>query len=301
MPRSGAISLRELFVVVACAALSAGARSAWADDLPSLEASPAPRPQSIPVDTKPVAVEDDAPAQPQEQVQEDSKPALSDDAALDPATETETPVASEPPDSQRALGVPTTSIAGSLESQRIIPMEKEEPASGMLGSLDPRTNQFTRVIGALTLVIGLILLLRSLVRRMGGPLVDGGRPSGVLLVLARYPVARGQTLVLLKLGRRLLLCHQSKGEMSTLSEIDGEDEVAAMLARIEAGSRGKEAERFEKMLAEFNHEYRRRSIPSRNEAPDLHRAMAGAPVIDLTKKSSGGGAANWLRLKRAAS
>lgn len=175
-----------------------------------------------------------------------------------------------------------------------------ESAGGMLGSLDPRTNEFVRVMGALAIVIGLILLLRAAVRRMGGPMLNGGKPSGVLLVLARYPVGRGQNLVLLKLGRRLLLCHQAKGEMATLCEIQGEDEVAAMLARIEAGSRGKDADRFEKLLAEFNHEHRRKALPSRTDGADMRQALANAPVIDLTRKAGATGT-NWLKLRKVAS
>ncbi len=106
-----------------------------------------------------------------------------------------------------------------------------------LTALDPRSNEITRVLGALAVVLGLLFGLRAVVRRSRWALASGGRPSGVVEILARYPVARGQHLILLKLARRVLLVHRSGSTMTTLSEVSDPDEVAALLGRIEAGSR----------------------------------------------------------------
>jgi hypothetical protein len=72
-------------------------------------------------------------------------------------------------------------------------------------------------------------------------MAGGGRPSGVLEVLARYPAARGQQLVLLKLADRVVLLHQTRTGMTALSEVSAPDEVAALLARVGSSeSRGGE-------------------------------------------------------------
>jgi flagellar biogenesis protein FliO len=292
-PRIGAISFRLCGIIVVGACVVSGTGVAWAAGDGEIGSSPGPRPQAIP----PVVAEPDvAPSA-------DVAPEGLDEALATEEVAGEVPIGSQEPAASVAERTLVLPMPAAHESQLIA---GDAPAqAGSLGWLDPRTNEVVRVAGALALVIGLILLLRAAARRLGGPLLDGGRPSGVLLVLARYPIARGQTLVLLKLGRRLLLCHQAKGAMAMLCEIEGEDEVAAMLARIEAGSRGRDAARFEKMLEDFNQEHRRRAVTSRGDTPDMRRAIAQAQVVDLTRRpgsgNGSGGPGNWLRLRRAAS
>ena len=60
--------------------------------------------------------------------------------------------------------------------------------------------------------------------RLGG----GGRPSGVLQVHGRYPMGRGQALVLLQIGDRMVLVHQGGGRMQTLTEFTNEQDVAEL-------------------------------------------------------------------------
>jgi len=109
---------------------------------------------------------------------------------------------------------------------------------GAARGLDPRVSEILRVGWALGAVVALLLVLRLGLRRLGGPLTGGGRPSGVLEVLARYPVARGQQLVLLKLCGRVVLLHQARTGMTALSEVSDPDEVAAVLSRVGSASAG---------------------------------------------------------------
>jgi flagellar biogenesis protein FliO len=140
-----------------------------------------------------------------------------------------------------------------------------------------------KVLGALAVVIGLAFIVRAILKRTGGLLPGADRPSGVVEILARYPIARGQQLVLLKLARRVLLLHQSGSAMKTLTEMSDPDEVAALLARMEAGSRGKSAHRFNDVL---------RGYESEHHQPEIHvqrpRSLATAPspateIVDLTR------------------
>lgn len=98
------------------------------------------------------------------------------------------------------------------------------------------TGEVLPTAAALGATLLAIVVARSLIARYGSKL-RGGRPSGVVEVLARYPVARGQSVVLLKVGRRVIVAHQGSQSMRTLSEFTANDDVADILARCEAGSR----------------------------------------------------------------
>jgi len=99
-----------------------------------------------------------------------------------------------------------------------------------------------QTIGCTGAVIGLILagrwvLVRSVRSPIGSSSVRsqlgmGGRaPSGVLFVLGRYPVSRGQSLVLIQLDRRVLLLSQSGTGFQTLAELRDPEEVASIIAK----------------------------------------------------------------------
>ncbi len=138
-------------------------------------------------------------------------------------------------------------------------------------------------LASLLAVVGLVILLGAIYKwlagkagGLAGQIGAGGKsPSGLVSVLARYPLGRGQTLVLLKLDRRvLLLCQSSSGRVrggvttQTLSEITDPDEVASIITKAE-GPGG-----FEGVL----HGYE-----SMETAPD---EMRDVEVVDLTRRRS---------------
>lgn len=112
---------------------------------------------------------------------------------------------------------------------------------------------------ALVLVVGLILALKwgaqRLARRASGiawQMGPAGRaPSGVLEVLGRYPVARGQSLVLLKMDRRVLLLGQTAAGFSTLSEVSDPEEVASLLIKTRDDEGASMAARFNELLRDM--------------------------------------------------
>lgn len=126
-----------------------------------------------------------------------------------------------------------------------------------------------RTIGALAGVIGLIVLLRSAMVRFGGPLGRARAPSGVVEVLCRFPLARGQILLLLKVDRRILLVAQTPQGLSTLSEISDAEQVASLVERIR-NDRGDS----------FSRQFERLVTPVRPE-PDI--GDSSPTVIDLTR------------------
>lgn len=142
-------------------------------------------------------------------------------------------------------------------------------------------SEILRVAGALAAVIGVIVLIRIGFKRFGPAwMSQGSRPSGVVEILARYPVARGQALILIKMLRRVLLVHQSGSAMTTLTEVSDHEEVALLLGRIEAAT-GRRSEDFEAALADSAAPYRALAAgPQRRRLP----AAARADVVDLTRR-----------------
>ncbi len=145
-----------------------------------------------------------------------------------------------------------------------------------------------------------IVVARSAVRRFGGRLALGKRPSGVVEILARYPVARGQQVVLLKVGRRVIVAHQGAQTMQPLSEFVSEEDVADIISRCEAGARGTREFSFDSILRQSG-----KKFDSAFETQDSSRAtkaaridprdampaiMRGAEIetVDLTRTRRGG-------------
>lgn len=94
----------------------------------------------------------------------------------------------------------------------------------------------------LSTIVLLALAFRKLARMGGGvagALGAGGKsPSGIVEVLGRYPIARGQTLVLLKVDRRVLVLNHTlpskhhAGGFTTLSQFDDASDVASILMKV---------------------------------------------------------------------
>lgn len=135
-----------------------------------------------------------------------------------------------------------------------------EPAKADESSWMLRTG--ASLAGVVVLIFVVAFVLKRVARRQGGLIASlgpGGRaPSGLLEVLGRYPIARGTTLVLLKVDRRVLLLCQSSGKrlgpstnMSTLTEIADPDEVASILVKARDEEGDSLAKKFESMLGTF--------------------------------------------------
>lgn len=148
---------------------------------------------------------------------------------------------------------------------------------------------------ALGAVIAVIFVARALVKRFGDRLGGGKRPSGVVEVLARYPFARGHHIVLIKVGRRILVTHQSAQGITTLSEFTSHAEVADLMARCEAGARGTDQFTFDSLLRSSDREFDAPVLAERRSAANAQRndARSSLPAsvrsaeietIDLTRR-----------------
>ncbi|RMH29045.1 MAG: hypothetical protein D6693_02595 [Planctomycetota bacterium] len=145
-----------------------------------------------------------------------------------------------------AVGVEPARRSDRLESRPLGPARQETAQTDRRADTSPAGGSTARTVMALAVVIGAIFgarfVIRALTRGAGGLAAQigpaGRAPSGVLTVLARYPVARGQTLVLLQMNGRVLLLSQSSHGFATLAEISDPREVADLIrrARDEEGS-----------------------------------------------------------------
>jgi len=169
------------------------------------------------------------------------------------------------------------------------------------------TGEILPTAAALGATLLAIVVARSMIARFGGKF-RAGRPSGVVEVLARYPVARGQHVVLLKVGRRVIVVHQGGQSMRTLSEFSANDDVADILARCEAGGRKGDFS-FDALLRQSGKSFEETAAAptateSRSRADALRRSaglgpsaasaleaygVAGAEVetVDLTRRKGG--------------
>jgi len=139
--------------------------------------------------------------------------------------------------------------------------ETPGPAPALSQSTIVRTSLSLGVVLAL---IGVCALgIRVLKRRgvlVGGSIAAGARaPSGLLETLGRYPLGRGQTLLLIKLDQRVLLIGQTTGtlragggSLSTLCELSSPEDVASILLKAQDAADASSAARFQTMLREFD-------------------------------------------------
>ena len=222
-----------------------------------------------------------------------------------PATPLEQSVHSPAPDS--AESVPTGSVLNESTGEAAVAdmPESRWAARTLPGSARKQASESSvpisgdglrdalKVGGGLAVVLVLLLGLRWLVRRNGtgtGRTLAGGRsPSGVANILARYPIARGQQVLLLGVGQRIIVVHQSAGTLQTLSEITDPDEVLALRMQINGTERSQGDQGFSAKITQ--------TLERKPDGPALE-PVAGMPglvseTVDLTRKRgvrlSGGG------------
>jgi len=99
-------------------------------------------------------------------------------------------------------------------------------------SVDASSGWILSTLSALGVVIGLIFAARWCLARMQ----HGGNPaatsSAAVEVLARTPIGNRQAVTLLRVGGRVIVVGDAGGAMTTLADIDDEQEVADLLQSV---------------------------------------------------------------------
>lgn len=139
-------------------------------------------------------------------------------------------------------GVPAT--GESLEQNPVGGIEQNKVGES---SQSGQLMQWLQSIAALGVVVGVIFLLRFVLRRMvrtGG--VGFARRQGPLDVLHQVSAGAGRQLLLVRLGRRLLLIGSTTGGLRTLAEVDDETQAAEMMRQLGLEAQAKPARDAEK-------------------------------------------------------
>lgn len=108
-------------------------------------------------------------------------------------------------------------------------------------------------LAALGVVIGLIFGARWLYAKMGGAVV--ARPSPVVEVLSRTPVAPKNHVLLLRVGQRVLVVGDSSSGLSTLADVTDPEEVASLLQTVSAHGERSVSKSFNSLVSRFNGDY----------------------------------------------
>jgi len=159
---------------------------------------------------------------------------------------------------------------------------KKSQGAGDAGGMGVRFGQpALAAAGVSALIVVLGFAIRLVFKNRGGLLAalgPGGRaPSGLIEVLARYPVGRQSTLIVLKIDRRVLLLNQagaSRGSMTVLTEFCDPEEVASILLRTRDETEARSAQRFQGILAGASEPYEAPVSPSK----EAHGAPIGGSI-----------------------
>lgn len=244
---------------------------------PSLDPAinePAPSTTSAPTDQPAAPIAEPAPQHTTPPTAEQAKPPL-------PPQE-QRPLGSTPP---APVATPTATGQPAENTERTA----ENKHSGWFSGTTSRT------IIALIAVIALALILKFGIKRLAGlsnglssQLGAAGRsPSGVLEILGRYPISRGQTLVLLRLDRRIVLLSQTPAGFSTLSEVSDPDEVASILMKARDDEGASLAARFNTLLREVEQDPATAAEPlEMANAPTTPRIARAFPAVAASQNSS---------------
>jgi len=122
---------------------------------------------------------------------------------------------------------PAKSPYESIELGKRPPQQRANPTS-----LITTDSGVIRVVGALGVVLGCILIVRWAGKKFLG-LQTTGSAGGAVQILSRTPVSPRQQLMLIQVGRRIVLVANCGVQMNALCEISDADEVAALAGELQ--------------------------------------------------------------------
>ncbi|MBX3317310.1 MAG: flagellar biosynthetic protein FliO [Phycisphaeraceae bacterium] len=153
--------------------------------------------------------------------------------------------------------------------------------------------------GIIVVIVGVAAGIRLIAKKHGGiagACGPGGRaPAGVLSVLGRYPIARGQSLLLLQLDRRVILVGQTAGRggarLATLAELSDPEDVASILVKTRDESGESVARKFREIVEKMS-EPAHASERAVTVVPPIERAdwfeRVGGRRVTAARESAGG-------------
>jgi len=178
--------------------------------------------------------------------------------------------------------VPTASTASS-ESQPL-PEIENTPLGGrppINGDVEPITGTGVGSWGlqtamALGVVVMLVVLIRLGLKRLHGDVRTGN--AGLVEVLARVPIAPKTCVLFLRIGERVIIAGQTQAGLNTLASFDDPDDVAEVLAHVQAAKPASITEGFSKLMKQFDRGY----DPDRDDGTDRDEHVVDRARNDVT-------------------
>ena len=124
-----------------------------------------------------------------------------------------------------AMAAPVTQSAVEQQSLGAVQQSAQSAASSGV-------SEAVRMLGALTVVVGLAFAAKWWLRRSG---IATRMQGGAFEIVARHSVGRGQNILLVRFGPRLLCVQQARDGLRTLSELTDPAQVAAAMAEARGG------------------------------------------------------------------
>lgn len=176
-------------------------------------------------------------------------PAKADVATTHPASHTPAEVPATMP------AATTTEARKPIESTPIRPETASSTASKETVKTPARRSSMAdamysamQVAAALAIVVGLILLGRAFMRRfVPGAAVGSGK--GVIETLARYPIGRNQSVILLRIGSQIVALNQTKDASQSILVVSEPVEVARIIGQIEGQDPNSIQQNFNRVLS----------------------------------------------------
>ena len=142
-----------------------------------------------------------------------------------------------------------------------------------------------QTITALGVVLALIVALRFVIQRVTG-LRPAPMTTRLVEVLARSPIAPRTHLLFLRIHQRIVVATQSPAGMQTLTELTDPQEVAAIMAQVQAARPASISRSFQHLLGRLDRDY----------VPD-EPADGAEPTVDRTRDEVNGLLARIRNLK----
>ena len=124
-----------------------------------------------------------------------------------------------------AMAAPATQSAAEQQSLGAVQQSAQSATSNGV-------SEAVRMLGALTVVVGLTFAAKWWLRRSG---IATRMQAGAFEIVARHSVGRGQNILLVRFGPRLLCVQQARDGLRTLSELTDPAQVAAAMAEARGG------------------------------------------------------------------
>lgn len=153
--------------------------------------------------------------------------------------------------------------------------------------VQPQGLDYTRVLAALAIVLGLIFLLRW-VSRCFFPTAMGRARNRAVEVISRSPLSPKQQVMLLRVGQRLIVVGDSGSQLSPLCQITDPDEVAALVGQLREESVPVPKRAFGNLFGQSRHAFDVEEPAGRDAANELREPEEEQPPVATAREELSG-------------